>query len=112
VGSSQWFRYCLEGTLWTELERIENSEIAVKYLPIMADLDEILLKHSKLPDAELEIKEEENIIHATRSLILSQAVMHASEHKGQIASILKMNGLHIDLDALDVWSFKSSLKGS
>jgi uncharacterized damage-inducible protein DinB len=62
------------------------------------------------PDEKLEIEGEDGIIHATRSLILSQAVMHAAEHKGQIAAILKQHEHHIDLDALDVWSYVSETK--
>jgi hypothetical protein len=56
-------------------------------------------------DKDLEIEGENGIIHATVSLILSQAVMHAAEHKGQIAAIMKQHGHHVDLDSLDVWSF-------
>ena len=73
----------------------------------MAKLDAHLLENVSLPDDKLEIEGEDGIIHATRSLILSQAVMHSAEHKGQIAAIMKQHGHHIDLDALDVWSFVS-----
>ena len=112
AGSGEWYRYCLEGALWTDLKPITSSAIALEYLPLLAELDEVLMRNSKLPDENLEIQEGENVIHATRSLILSQAVMHAAEHKGQIAAILKMNGVHIDLDSLDVWHFMSSEKNS
>jgi uncharacterized damage-inducible protein DinB len=76
----------------------------------MATLDAHLLENLSLPDDKLEIEGEDGIIHATRSLILSQAVMHSAEHKGQIAAIMKQHGRHIDLDALDVWSFVSQTK--
>ena len=76
----------------------------------MAKLDAHLLENLALPDDKLEIEGEDGIIHATRSLILSQAVMHSAEHKGQIATIMKQHGHHIDLDALDVWSFVSQTK--
>ena len=76
----------------------------------MASLDGSLLENLSLPDEKLEIQGEDGIIHATRSLILSQAVMHSAEHKGQIAAIMKQHGFHIDLDALDVWSFVSQDK--
>ena len=71
----------------------------------MAELDSVLLNFCTDADKELEIEGENGIIHATVSLILSQAVMHAAEHKGQIAAIMKQHGQHIDLDSLDVWSF-------
>ena len=76
----------------------------------MAKLDAHLLDNLSLPDDKLEIEGENGIIHASRSLILSQAVMHSAEHKGQIAAIMKQHGFHIDLDALDVWSFVSQDK--
>ena len=110
AGSGEWYRYCLNGTKWTDLKRITNGTIALEYLPIIAELDKVLIEQLLLPDEELTIQGDNEIIHATRSLILSQAVMHAAEHKGQIATILKAQGFHIDLDALDVWSFVSQTK--
>ncbi len=110
AGSQEWFRYCLEGTEWTDLKPIRTSQIASEYLQIMADLDQVLLQNAKLPDADLTIKEEENTLHATRSLILAQAVMHSAEHKAEIATILKQHGQHLDLDVLDVWHFVSETK--
>ena len=110
VGSGEWYRYCLEGTLWTDLKPITSGAIAMEYLPIVADLDEVLMRNQLLPDDNLVIQEDDKTIHATRSLIISQAVMHAGEHKGQIAAIMKQHGHHIDLDALDVWSFVSQTK--
>lgn len=110
VGSGEWYRYCLEGTLWTDLKPITSGAIAMEYLPIVADLDEVLMRNQLLPDEDLVIQEDEKTLHATRSLILAQAVMHAGEHKGQIATIMKQHGHHIDLDALDVWSFVSQTK--
>ena len=110
AGSGEWYRYCLNGGMWTDLKPIKSAEIALEYLPIMASLDATLLENLSLPDDQLEIEGENGIIHATRSLILSQAVMHSAEHKGQIAAIMKQHGRHIDLDALDVWSFISETK--
>ena len=110
AGSGEWYRYCLNGTTWTDLKPITSGAIAAEYLPIMKSLDEVLLENLVLPDDKLEIEGENGTIHATRSLILSQAVMHSAEHKGQIAAIMKANNFHIDLDALDVWSYVSQNK--
>ena len=110
AGSGEWYSYCLSGTQWTDLKPITSGSIALEYLPIMAKLDAHLLENLSLPDVKLEIEGEDGIIHATRSLILSQAVMHSAEHKGQIAAIMKQHGHHIDLDALDVWSYVSQTK--
>lgn len=107
AGSGEWYRYCLTGEKWTDLKPITSGAIALNYLPIIAELDAVLIRELEKPDGKLEIEGEDGIIHATRSLILAQAVMHAAEHKGQIASILKQHGHHIDLDSLDVWSWQS-----
>ena len=110
AGSGEWYRYCLNGGQWTDLKKVTNGAIALEYLVIMAELDGVLLDELMKPDEKLEIEGEDGIIYATRSLILSQAAMHAAEHKGQIAAILKQHGHHIDLDVLDVWSFVSETK--
>jgi uncharacterized damage-inducible protein DinB len=108
AGSTQWYRYCLTGVLWTELKPITSAVIAAEYLSIIAALDKVLIDQLALPDEELVIDADGETIHATRSLILSQAIVHAAEHKGQIATILKQHGHHLDLDELDVWVFVAS----
>ena len=110
AGSGEWYSYCLSGAQWTDLKPITSGAVAREYLPIMAKLDAHLLENLSLPDAVLDVESEEGIIHPTRSLILSQAVMHSAEHKGQIAAIMKQHGHHIDLDALDIWSYVSEMK--
>ena len=112
AGSGEWYSYCLSGAQWSELKPVTSGAIATEYLPIMAKLDGHLLENLSLPDDVLDVDSEEGIIHPTRSLILSQAVMHSAEHKGQIAAIMKQHGHHIDLDALDVWSYVSEMKKS
>ena len=110
AGSCEWYSYCLSGAQWTDLKPITSGSIAREYLPLMAKLDGHLLENVSLPDDVLDVESEEGIIHPTRSLILSQAVMHSAEHKGQVAGILKQHGNHLDLDALDVWNFISQTK--
>jgi len=112
AGSGEWYHYCLSGGMWTDLKPITSGAIALEYLPIMAKLDAVLYDNHLLPDEKLEIEGEDGIIHATRSLIISQAIMHSAEHKGQIAAIMKQHGHHIDLDALDVWSYVSQTKNN
>ena len=110
ANSEAWFRYCLIGEDWTDFKEISDGLMIPEFRQILAGLDSILLGETGKSDGALEIKTGENVIHATRSLILSQAVMHAAEHKGQIATILKQHGHHIDLDDLDAWEFISESK--
>ena len=105
ANSESWFRYCLTEVDWSDFHEITTGTMIKDYLQIMAELDAVLLDETSKPDRDLVINAGDQIIHATRSLLLSQAVMHAAEHKGQIACILKQHGHHIDLDALDVWKF-------
>jgi uncharacterized damage-inducible protein DinB len=110
AGSGEWYRYCLTEVLWTDLKPVTSGAVAREYLAIMTELDAVLLQHCAGPNKDLKIQGENGLIHATTSLILSQSVMHAAEHKGQIAAIMKHHGHHLDLDALDVWSFIAESK--
>lgn len=110
ANSEAWFRYCLIGEDWSDFQEVTNGSMIHDYLKILAELDSVLFSEVAQPDAELVIKAGEEVIQATRSLILSQAVIHSAEHKGQIATILKQHGHHINLDALDVWKFISATK--
>ena len=107
MGSTEWYRYCLTGEMWTDLKPITSGAVATEYLLVMASLDQVLIDQAVLDDEDLVIVADGETIKATRSLILSQAVVHAAEHKGQIATILKQHGEHLDLDYLDVWVFMS-----
>lgn len=108
LGAAEWYRYLLTGISWTELEKIENHKILSRSANYLEELDKLLIKESLLPDREITfIGDDGNEHKTTRSLVLSQAVMHTAEHKGQLATILKMHGWHLDLDALDHWSFAS-----
>ena len=46
------------------------------------------------------------------SFILSQPAIHMAEHKGEIATILKQHGFHINLNELDVRSYVNETKRS
>jgi len=105
VGSSQWYRYCLTGIDWTDLEPAANAKAVAEYVLMIAELDQLLIENASLEDESLTVVTGDESFTVQRSLILSQAVMHAAEHKGQISTIMKQHGHHIDLDELDVWAF-------
>ena len=105
VGSSHWYRYCLTGIDWTDLEPATNAKTVAEYGLMIAELDQLLIENASLDDETLTVVTGNESFTVQRSLILSQAVMHAAEHKGQIATIMKQHGHHIDLDELDVWAF-------
>jgi hypothetical protein len=110
ANSEAWFRYCLIGEDWTDYEEIINRTMVPNFLRIVGELDSVLISAVAKPDDTIEIRVEEQIIYAAPSLILSQAVLHGAEHKGQIATILKLHGYHMDLDTLDLWHFMAETK--
>lgn len=115
VDAQRWFKYCLEsGVEWTfpNLKPITNASVALEYLPVIADLDAIFLDHLVLEDEEIIFHAGGNPRSGTRSFILSQPAFHMSEHKGEIATILKQHGFHINLNELDVRSYVNYTKTS
>ena len=109
LGSGEWYRFLLNGAKWTELEKIQSHETLARSAKYLALLDEVIIRESLKLDGEIVyIGDDENEHKTTRGLVLSQAVMHTAEHKGQLATILKVHGYHLDLDALDHWSFAAN----
>lgn len=109
LGSGEWYRFLLTGAKWTDLEKIHSHEILARSAKHLALLDEVMIEESLKPDGEITfIGDDEKEHKTTRGLVLAQAVMHTAEHKGQLATILKMHGYHLDLDALDHWSFAAN----
>jgi len=113
VDAQRWFKYCLEGGVeWTlpKLKPIVNSIDSHEYLPVIADLDAVLLENLLLEDEEIVFHAGGNARSGTRSFILSQPAIHMAEHKGEIATILKQHGFHINLNELDVRSYVNFTK--
>jgi uncharacterized damage-inducible protein DinB len=109
LGAGEWYRFLLTDAKWTDLEKIQSHEILARSAKYLADLDLVMIEESLKPDGEITFKGDDGNQHkTTRGLVLAQAVMHTAEHKGQLATILKMHGHHLDLDALDHWSFASN----
>ena len=105
AGSAEWYRYILTGTFWTDLEPVANHQELENLRNYLQELDDVLIAQAQSPDEIVNYRGEHGPAQVHRSTILAQAVMHAAEHKGQIATILKTNGFHADLDVIDVWAF-------
>ena len=104
IGSAEWYRYCLTGIKYGNPEKITNSEILLRSRDYLNELDQCMVEESFKDDDPLSFANEEGMHDPYRSTILGQAVMHAAQHWGQIAAILKQHGHHLDLDKYDVWS--------
>jgi uncharacterized damage-inducible protein DinB len=105
VESAEWFHFCLTRTPWSEHLPAQTMADVRRFKAHLADLAPAFTLQVGLEDELLSIDTGEETITAQRSMILSQAVVHTAEHKGQIASILRSNGVVFDLDRLDVWHF-------
>jgi uncharacterized damage-inducible protein DinB len=103
--SGEWYRYILIGEMWNDRDAVSSHDEATLLGSYLAELDSVLVNEADLDDELLTFQDESGPAQAARSMILAQAVMHAAEHKGQIAAILKTAGSHLDLDSLDLWAF-------
>lgn len=109
VGSSEWYAYCLAGTPWTDLSVPESAADLRALAAHLADLDALLLQQAAPPDGQVSFVDEDGPRTAHRSTILSQACMHSTEHRAQIACALEVNGFGgVVLDDYDVWSFEAA----
>ncbi len=73
---------------------------------LAADNDARLRAQAGYPEAMLDHPDDPERLLRPRSVILAQAIHHATEHRAQIAGALATNGLDaIDLDELDLWAF-------
>lgn len=103
--SADWYRYCLTGIKWEEMKVITDQTLLKSAAARLSTLDDLLIAQSETSDDAVQFHDGEKEATAQKSLILGQAISHAAEHKGQLATILKTNGLNLDLDKLDLWSF-------
>ena len=108
IGSGEWYRYCTTGEKWQETIPIESHEILKSQATRLASLDASLLAQASLNDDIRTVEGDDGPFSVSRSLILHQAIYHTAEHKGQLATILKIHGFHLDLDSKDHWSFNNA----
>lgn len=106
VGGAEWYRYCLTGQKWTEFDDPTSAAEVQAMGESLLALDAGFIEQAGLPDDLLTFEDEEGPAQAHRSVLLSQAVLHAAEHKAQICAALDACGFTPpSLDDLDVWAF-------
>lgn len=106
--AAEWYRFLLTGEPWTEIPKITTARKLIELQPYLALLDQVLIAESKKDDAVITYTDDDGTQKSTtRALILSQSVTHTAEHKGQLATILRIHGFTLDLDNFDLWSFDS-----
>jgi uncharacterized damage-inducible protein DinB len=108
LGAAEWFCYLLARRDWTDLPKITNADVLLKMRDYLGELDQLIISESRVADGEIIFRGDSGSEErTTRSMVLSQAISHTAEHKGQLATILKVNGHHLDLDKFDLWNFES-----
>lgn len=106
VSGAEWYRYCLTGVRWTDLE-LPESESDLRELRIhLRDINGVLIAEAAKDDESVEFIDEDGPRRARRSMILAQACYHSSEHRTQIACALEVSGIGgITLDDYDLWAW-------
>ena len=106
--AAEWYRFLLTGEPWTEIPKITTARKLIETQPYLALLDQVLIAESKKDDAVITYTDDDGTQKSTtRALVLSQAVTHTAEHKGQLATILKANEFELNLDEYDLWKYES-----
>ena len=106
--AAEWYRFLLTGEPWAEIPKITSGEKLIELQPYLALLDQVLIAESKKDDAVITYTDDDGTQKSTtRAMILSQSVTHTAEHKGQLATILRIHGFTFDLDNFDLWRFDS-----
>lgn len=107
VGGAEWYRHCLTGAPWTDLRIPQDSDGVRALRSHLMTLDAALLLEAAGPDERVEFEDEDGPRSALRSTILTQACLHAAEHRAQIACALQVSGFSAPvLDDLDLWAFE------
>jgi uncharacterized damage-inducible protein DinB len=78
----------------------------------LLEIDAELLDQAGMPDAPVTFADDDGPRTVMRSTLLSQACLHAAEHRAQISCALEASGFPgIDLDDLDFWAFEAAFPG-
>ena len=113
VGGAEWYRYCLIGVRWTDLELPETASDLDHLRVHLLGINRVLLAEASKEDEAVQFIDEDGPRTALRSMILAQACYHSTEHRTQIACALEVSGTAgITLDDYDLWAWTLSLPDS
>jgi uncharacterized damage-inducible protein DinB len=109
VDGAAWYRYCLTGIPWLDLAWVRTPADLGTLLPQLLEIDAVLLEQAALPDEPVTFDDEDGPRTVLRSTLLSQACLHAIEHRAQISCALQAAGLGtIVLDDQVFWAFEAA----
>lgn len=105
VASADWFRFQLGGELL--FTKGPESIADVRALrPVWEEIDAFFVAQSELDDESLTYEEDGESHSVLRSTVLTEVILHAVEHRAQIAAALKAGGFPSpELQDYSVWPF-------
>lgn len=105
VASADWFGYQLGGPL--RFTRDPSSLDEVKALrPVWRDVDAYLVAQADEEDSTVTFEEDGQVHEVRRSTVLTEVILHAVEHRAQVAAALKAGGFPSpELQDFSVWPF-------
>ena len=106
VEGGTWFVHCLGIQHWDELPIPESMDDMRALSAKLGEYDALMVAAAELDDELLTFADEDGPRQAWRSMLLAQAVHHATEHRAQLIDALEARGHSpIALDDVDLWHF-------
>ena len=112
AGASHLYGQRLNGEPFSrfELKNNDGPEMINELLSELNRIDQSLMKNLDREDEEFTYETSKGEQSSKVSIVLSQLIFHAGEHRAQIVAALdKHNERSINLDKYSVWSYISSL---
>ncbi|MHB0928055.1 MAG: DinB family protein [Candidatus Nanopelagicales bacterium] len=104
--SGHWYLYCLKLAPWKPFVMPGSMADVRGVARELAEIDAQLLSQATLGGAMITQDLGDGDHTYPRSMILAQAVHHASEHRAQLVGALEFKGYSLlKLDDLDLWCF-------
>lgn len=108
IVAAEWYCFLLVGRTWTDVPAITSAVDLERARVALGELDFFLIAAVDVDDAGITYQDDDGSEKTTtRSMVLAQAVTHTAEHKGQLATILKVHGIDFNLDQFDLWSYEA-----
>lgn len=109
VSGAEWYRYILNGSMWTDLvvptTAAEVSQLRSHLASIHAEIRDEVNKADEL----LTFQDEDGPSTAMRSTVISMVAHHSCEHRAQIGAALEIHGFAgLSLDDLDFWAYEKA----
>jgi uncharacterized damage-inducible protein DinB len=108
VSGADWYVFCLGIADWNEITMPKSVSDINELASILGKCDAQIHSAYLLEDELLTFREGDQETQVLRSTLLSEATLHATEHRAQLMDAIESRGFSaISLDSIDLWSFES-----